>query len=74
MPNPRRRHSRARGRRRRTHWKLSATQLGECPKCKAPKVAHRVCVSCGYYDGRLVLDLEAQKAKRQAKKKKKGQG
>jgi len=36
-------------------------------------MAHRVCPSCGYYDGKLVLDLEAKKAKKEAKKKK-GQG
>ncbi|HAJ56817.1 MAG TPA: 50S ribosomal protein L32 [Candidatus Omnitrophica bacterium] len=73
MPNPRRRHSKARGRKRRTHWKLTAPNLSDCPQCKTPKMAHRVCPSCGYYDGKLVLDLEAKKAKKEAKKKK-GQG
>jgi large subunit ribosomal protein L32 len=70
MPNPRRRHSRARGRRRRTHWKLTTLQLSACPQCKAPKRPHRICPSCGYYDGRLALDLEAKKTKKAAKKKK----
>lgn len=73
MPNPRRRHSKARGRKRRTHWKLVAPSLSDCPQCRAPKMVHRVCPSCGYYDGKLVLDLEAKKAKKEAKKKK-GQG
>jgi len=36
---------------------------------------HRICVSCGFYDGKIVLDLVAKKAKREAKsKKKKAQG
>ncbi len=70
MPNPRRRHSRGRGKRRRSHWKLTMPRLSECPQCKAPKLPHRICVSCGYYDGRLVIDFEAEKAKKESKKKK----
>ena len=74
MPNPRRRHSRARGRRRRTHWKLQKTELMECPQCKSPKLPHRLCGVCGYYQGRLVLDFEAKKARKEAKKKKEKKG
>lgn len=70
MPNPKRRHSRARGRKRRTHWKLETAQLMACPQCKLPKMSHRICEACGYYDGKLVIDFEAKKAKREAKKKK----
>ncbi len=70
MPNPKRRHSRARGRRRRTHWKLELPVLGTCPKCKAPKEPHRICLVCGTYDGRSVLDFEARRAKKAEKKKK----
>lgn len=70
MPNPRRRHSRARGRRRRTHWKLKTQSLSKCPQCKSMRLAHRICEVCGYYDGKLVLDFEAKKAKKEAKKKK----
>ena len=70
MPNPKRRHSKARGRNRRGHWKVVATPLVACPQCKEPKMPHCVCVTCGYYDGRLVIDFEAQKAKKEAKKKK----
>jgi large subunit ribosomal protein L32 len=74
MPNPRRRHSRGRGKRRRTHWKVAPVALAGCPQCKSPKMPHRVCLVCGYYDGRLVVDFEAKKVKKEAKKKKqKGQ-
>lgn len=69
MPNPRRRHSKARGRNRRGHWKLEPVQLVECTQCKAPKLSHRVCPACGYYNGKLVLDLEAKRAKKEEKKK-----
>jgi len=74
MPNPRRRHSRARGRRRRTHWKLANIKLVECPQCKAPKASHKLCPACGYYDGKLILDFEAKKKRKEEKKKKKGKG
>jgi len=70
MPNPRRRHSKGRGRRRRTHWKVAVSKLTECPKCKSPKMSHRICGVCGFYNGRLVLDLEAKKIKKEERKKK----
>ncbi len=71
MPNPRRRHSRARGRRRRTHWKGTRPVLVACPQCKALKEPHRICLVCGTYDGRSVIDFESRRAKKVEKKKKK---
>ncbi|HXH83876.1 MAG TPA: 50S ribosomal protein L32 [Candidatus Tectomicrobia bacterium] len=58
MPLPKRRHSRARGRKRRTHWKLAAPALAQCPQCREAKAPHRVCPHCGYYNGREVLSVE----------------
>jgi large subunit ribosomal protein L32 len=55
MPLPKRRHSRARGARRRTHWKLKAPNLVTCPKCSLKKLPHHVCPHCGYYDGKQVI-------------------
>ncbi len=49
MPLPKRRHSRARGRRRRTHWTLSAPAVVECNHCHQPKLSHHICPNCGYY-------------------------
>jgi large subunit ribosomal protein L32 len=71
MPNPKRRHSKTRGRKRRTHWKLETAGLMSCPQCKTKKLPHRICTECGYYDGRLVLDFAAKKAEKEEKKKKK---
>ena len=67
MALPKQRHSAARGRKRRTHWKIAKTNLISCPQCKQPKLAHRVCLVCGYYDGRQVIEIEVKE-----KKKKKG--
>jgi large subunit ribosomal protein L32 len=58
MPLPKRRHSRTRGRKRRTHWKLAGVTLSTCPQCREAKPPHRVCPHCGYYKGREVLSVE----------------
>jgi large subunit ribosomal protein L32 len=55
MPLPKRRHSKARGAKRRTHWKLTAPNVTECPNCHQPKLPHRICPNCGYYKGRQVV-------------------
>jgi len=52
MPNPKRRHSKTRTAKRRTHDTLKAVGLGECPHCHESKQPHRVCPHCGYYRGR----------------------
>lgn len=67
MPLPKRRHSKQRGRKRRTHWKLSAMNLAPCPQCKELKMPHRVCPSCGSYDGRDVVEIKVKEKKKKAK-------
>lgn len=58
MPNPKRQHSRQRGRKRRTHWKLNPPSLGPCSHCKQPILPHRVCPFCGHYKGKLIVEQE----------------
>lgn len=55
MPNPTSRHSRSRRDKRRANWKGSVANLSVCPECKEPKMPHKVCMSCGTYNGRKVL-------------------
>ncbi|MFA6358512.1 MAG: 50S ribosomal protein L32 [Candidatus Omnitrophota bacterium] len=64
MALPKRKHSTARGRKRRTHWKAKATTLAPCPQCKQLKAAHRVCLICGYYDGRQVIEIKVKTKKK----------
>ena len=52
MPNPKRRHSKTRTAKRRTHDALTAAGLSECPQCHEAKPPHRVCPKCGYYRAR----------------------
>lgn len=55
MALPKKRQSKARGRKRRTHYKSTAVNLTTCPQCNQPKLPHRVCPNCGYYRGESVL-------------------
>ena len=57
MPLPKRRHSRTRGRLRRTGWKLALPNVVECPHCHAARLSHHICPGCGFYDGRKVLTV-----------------
>ncbi|MDD3242419.1 MAG: 50S ribosomal protein L32 [Eubacteriales bacterium] len=50
---------RARTHSRRANWKLEAPTLGVCPRCRQPKYPHRVCGNCGYYNGRQVIEVNA---------------
>lgn len=54
MPNPKRRHSKTRTAKRRTHDSLTPPSTGECPQCHERKLPHQVCPNCGFYRGRQV--------------------
>lgn len=58
MPNPKRRHSKSRSRKRRTHDALKRTGLVACPHCGSMRMPHRVCPSCGFYGGRVVIEKQ----------------
>ncbi|NLZ38133.1 MAG: 50S ribosomal protein L32 [Firmicutes bacterium] len=58
MAVPKRKTSKARRNKRRTHWKLAVPGLVSCPQCHEAKLPHHVCVHCGYYKGKEVLETE----------------
>ncbi|SFM69085.1 50S ribosomal protein L32 [Thermodesulforhabdus norvegica] len=60
MAVPKRRTSRSRRNNRRSHDAISAPALYLCPRCKSPKLPHRVCPNCGTYRGRDVLKIEEE--------------
>ncbi|MBI1802031.1 MAG: 50S ribosomal protein L32 [Chloroflexi bacterium] len=62
-PQPKRKLSKGRRDRRRSHMALTAIHLVECTQCHEPKLPHRVCLNCGTYDGIEVLEMKTQKAK-----------
>jgi len=51
MAVPFRKVSKTRKRMRRTHYKIEANGLIECPNCKEMTRPHRACSNCGYYKG-----------------------
>jgi large subunit ribosomal protein L32 len=55
MPNPKRKMSKSRRDKRRTHYKAVAPSLSTCGNCGDMKLAHRACPSCGYYNERSVF-------------------
>jgi len=55
MPNPKRRHSKSRRDKRRTHYKATPAAFGKCPNCSELKIHHTACPSCGYYNGRVIV-------------------
>lgn len=64
MPLPKQRHSKARGRKRRTHYKISSLNLVPCPQCKQPRLPHCVCASCGYYKGKQVVEIRVKEKRK----------
>ncbi len=61
------RHTRAHTGNRRSHHALKAANLSKCSHCGEMHRPHHMCLSCGYYNGRQVMDLAAEKAKRDAR-------
>ncbi|MGQ9459387.1 MAG: 50S ribosomal protein L32 [Anaerolineae bacterium] len=58
---PKKKVSKGRRDRRRSHHALRALHLVECPQCHTLRQPHRVCPSCGYYRGEEVVEVKAEK-------------
>jgi large subunit ribosomal protein L32 len=58
MAVPKKRTSKQRKRKRRTHHKAESPMLISCPRCGDPKRPHRVCSSCGTYRNQQVIEVE----------------
>lgn len=55
MPNPKRKMSKTRRDKRRTHYKATVPSFGTCSNCGDMKLTHNACSSCGYYNGRSMF-------------------
>ena len=71
MAVPKKRHTKSRRDRRRSHLALNKINLSLCPKCKEPVLPHHFCPFCGAYKGREVIDVLAKLTKKERKKKEK---
>jgi large subunit ribosomal protein L32 len=64
MPNPKRKHSKTRRDKRRTHYKAVASNIAICPTTGEAHLFHRAYKLDGkwYYKGRVVVDETAATA------------
>ena len=62
MPNPKRRHSKERRDKRRSHDHAVVPTVAKCSNCGATVLYHRVCPECGYYRGKLAIETEGAKS------------
>ena len=73
MPPPKRGHTHGRTRRRRSHHALKPAQFLACAHCGAAALPHRVCMECGYYKGKEVIDVLAKTEKKAKRRKAKAE-
>lgn len=59
------RHTRSHTANRRSHHGLKAPNLALCKNCGAMHRPHHMCLDCGFYNGKMVLDLAARKKDRE---------
>ena len=61
MAVPKKRSSQSRKlKRRANHMRIVVPTVTLCPKCSEPKLPHRVCRSCGTYNGRQVIEVSEE--------------
>ena len=60
MAVPKRKTSKSKRNQRRSHHALVAPQWSICSQCGDPTLPHRICGTCGYYRGRLVMTVEEE--------------
>lgn len=64
MGLPKRKLSKSRKGKRRSHHKISAPNLTKCPKCHAPKRQHYICEICGFYEGKQIIEIKKKGEKK----------
>lgn len=67
-PVPKRKVSKGRRDRRRSHHALAVPVWNYCPKCKEPVIPYHACPNCGTYRGRKVTESAEEREKRKQAK------
>ncbi|MBW6515902.1 MAG: 50S ribosomal protein L32 [Candidatus Cloacimonetes bacterium] len=57
MPVPKRKTSRARRNKRRTHQKAEMPVWTTCPHCNEAMRPHNICEKCGHYKGKKFINI-----------------
>jgi large subunit ribosomal protein L32 len=63
-PLPKRKLSKGRRDRRRSHNALESSNLVQCSNCGEMRLPHTVCPKCGHYQGKEVVAIEKDKKKK----------
>ncbi len=71
MGVPKHRPTKSKQKRRRMHYYLEAPNIFRCPKCQKPVLGHSVCLNCGHYKGKMVIDVFKKLNKKEKKQKEK---
>ena len=56
--------------RRRAHHHIKEPRLSECSNCGAMHLRHRACIDCGFYRGKMIVDIIGKKQAKIQKKAK----
>lgn len=65
------RHTRSATRERRSHHALKTRATSLCPHCGKAILPHTLCMNCGYFRGRQVIDVLGKLDKKERRKKEK---
>jgi large subunit ribosomal protein L32 len=71
MAVPKQRKTKSRRNQRRAHIFIKRPNLIPCPKCGKLILSHTVCSNCGFYKGKMVIDVMKKLTKKERKKKEK---
>ncbi len=63
MAVPKRKTSKSKRDKRRTHDNLKPVNISDCPRCRSKKLAHRVCPECGFYNNVSIIPKEEKEKK-----------
>ena len=67
MAVPKRKTSKMRSRTRQAHDALAMPSFAKCARCSQALKPHTICGNCGYYRGKMIVDMEATTAAPQGK-------
>jgi len=58
MAVPKRKTSKSRRDKRRTHYKAVMPAMAKCSNCGETVRPHNICAKCGHYNGKKVIEIE----------------
>ena len=64
MALPKKKLTRSARNQRRSHHALKKVNLRACPQCQELVLAHHVCLNCGTYNNKQVLEIKTKESKK----------